>query len=217
MRSTVHKVRVLVVGALLAVGLAVALTAVPTGAMPSCGPGESWDKDFCVRVASNTWLIHQIRAGTTSTTTTTTTTTTTPVMTSAVALHAPPQEWIDGTTTSQWTCTQVLIDFYEDELSATAPCMLDDEVTTITENTFATPSGCVVIVTVAKNGKGHGSTSCLTDDQVDGYETVIKAEHSDEQDIAVADLPDCPDSTDPAVMNALPADASGRKRCVARN
>ena len=128
-----------------------------------------------------------------------------PGMTAAVSRHAPPQEWIDGTTTSNWTCTQELINYYINELSATAPCTLGDEVTTITENTFATPSGCVVVVTVARNGKGHGSTSCLPRSQAPtGWNS----------------LPDCPDSTDPAVMNALSGDNdddNNRKQCVARN
>ena len=126
-------------------------------------------------------------------------------MTAAVSRHAPPQEWIDGTTTSNWTCTQELIDYYVDELSATAPCTLGDEIETITENTFATPSGCVVVVTVARNGKGHGSTSCLPRSQAPtGWNS----------------LPNCPDSTDPAVMNLLPGDNdddNNRKQCVARN
>ena len=88
---------------------------------------------------------------------------------------------------------------------------------TTVENDFPTPSGCTVVVTVAKNGKGFGSTNCLTSAQIDGYEAESRAKHSDEQGINVADLPTCPESTHSDVMNALPADASGRKRCVARH
>ena len=93
-----------------------------------------------------------------------------PGMTVAVSRHTPPQEWLDGTTTSNWTCTQELIDYYRDELQSPAPCTLGDEVETTTKNTFPTPRRCTVVVTVAKNGKGFGSTSCLTSAQIDLYE-----------------------------------------------
>ena len=127
-------------------------------------------------------------------------------MTAAVSRHAPPQEWLDGTTTSNWTCDQTLLDW----LAAQDPpipayCDLGDKVETTTENEFPTPRSCVVIVTVARNGRGHGSTSCLPRSQAPaGWNS----------------LPNCPDSTDPAVMNELPgdnADDNNRKRCVARN
>ena len=72
-------------------------------------------------------------------------------------------------------------------------------------------------MTVAKNGRGFGSTNCLTKAQIASFEDEIRAKHSDEQAINVSDLPTCPESTHTDVMNALPDDASGRKRCVARN
>ena len=118
-----------------------------------------------------------------------------PGMTAAVSRHAPPQGWLDGTTTSNWTCTQELIDYYRDELQSPAPCTLGDEVETTTKNTFPTPRRCTVVVTVAKNGKGFGSTSCLTSAQIDLYEAEIRAKHPDEQAINVSDLPTCPEST----------------------
>ena len=130
---------------------------------------------------------------------------------------APPQEWIDGTTTSEWTCTQYLIDHYENELHATAPCTSDQQVPTTTDNDYPTPPGCTVVVTVAKNGKGFDSTVCLTSAQTEGFETEIAAKHPDETAIDVSTLPPCPDSTHTDAMYALPTDASGRKRCVARN
>ena len=129
-----------------------------------------------------------------------------PGMTAAVSRHAPPQEWLDGTTTSNWTCTQELLDY----LAAQDPpipayCTLGDVVETTTKNEFRTPSRCVVIVTVARNGRGHGSTSCLPRSQAPpGWNS----------------LPACPLSTDPDAMNALAgdnADENNRKRCVARN
>ena len=127
-------------------------------------------------------------------------------MSAAVSLHAPPNDWLDGTTTSNWTCTQVLLNYYaEQDPLIPAPCSLGDEVSTTTKNEFATPSRCVVIVTVARNGRGHGSTSCLPRSRApDGWQN----------------LPDCPLSTGPEVMDSIDGDNdddNNRKRCVARN
>ena len=127
-------------------------------------------------------------------------------MSVAVTLFAPSKEWLDGTTISNWTCTQALLDYYAaQDPPIPAPCSLGDEVSTTTKNEFATPSRCVVIVTVARNGKGHGSTSCLPRSQApDGWQN----------------LPDCPRSTDPKTMDSIPGDNSddnNRKQCVARN
>ena len=132
-----------------------------------------------------------------------------PGMTAAVSQHAPPQEWLDGTTTTNWTCTQELIDYYRDELQSLAPCTLGDEVETTTKNTFPTPSGCVVVVTIAANGRGFGSTSCLPQAQLESHGTMIGVD--------IDTLPSCPLSTDTDDMNAIPEDSSERKRCVARN
>ena len=131
-------------------------------------------------------------------------------MTAAVSRHAPAQGYLDTPSTTEWECTQAVID-------AGVQCLIDSVVRTTIQPRFPTPSGCTVVVTVAKDGKGFGSTTCLTSAQIDGYEAEIRAQHSDEQAINVSDLPKCPESTHPDVMNELPADASGRKRCVARN
>ena len=133
-----------------------------------------------------------------------------PGMTAAVSRHAPVQEYLDTPSTTEWECTQAVID-------AGVQCLIDSVIRTTIQPTFPTPSGCTVVVTVAKNGKGFGSTNCLTSTQIGGYEAEIRAQHSDEQAIDVSDLPTCPESTHTDVMNELPADASGRKRCVARN
>ena len=71
-------------------------------------------------------------------------------MTEVVALHAPSAAWLGDTTTTTWTCTQAIID-------EGVQCDLNAVVSTTRANEFPTPSGCVVIVTVAKNGRGHGS------------------------------------------------------------
>ena len=124
-------------------------------------------------------------------------------MSVAVSLFAPSNEWLDGTTTSNWTCTQVLLDYYAaQDPPIPAPCSLGDEVSTTTKNEFPTSTGCVVIVTVARNGRGHGSTACLPRSQApDGWRN----------------LPACPLSTDPDTMNSIDTAADGRQRCVARN
>ena len=133
-----------------------------------------------------------------------------PGMTAAVSRHAPAQEYLDTPSTTEWECTQAVID-------AGVQCPIDTVISTTVQPTFPTPRGCTVVVTVAKNGKGFGSTNCLTSAQTDLYEAEIRAKHSDEQAISVSDLPTCPESTHTDVMNAIPDDASGRKRCVAKN
>ena len=118
-----------------------------------------------------------------------------PGMTAAVALHAPSREYLSTPSTSTWTCTQAVID-------AGVQCSLNDVISTTTQPTFPTPRRCVVIVTVASNGKGFGSTNCLPRSQAPaGWDN----------------LPACPLSTHTDDMNALPVDSSDRKRCVARN
>ena len=133
-----------------------------------------------------------------------------PGMTAAVSRHAPAQEYLDTPSTTEWTCTQDVID-------AGVPCPINTVISTTVQPTFPTPRGCRVVVTVAKNGKGFGSTGCLTSAQIGGFEAEIAAEHPDDPAIDVSTLPACPDSTHTDAMNALPTDASGRKRCVARN
>ena len=133
-----------------------------------------------------------------------------PGMTAAVSRHAPAQEYLDTPSTTTWECTAEVID-------AGVQCQSGTTISTTVQPTFPTPRGCTVVVTVAKNSRGFGSTSCLTSAQIDLYEAEIRAKHPDEQAIDVSDLPTCPESTHTDVMNALPADASGRKRCVARN
>ena len=138
-------------------------------------------------------------------------------MSVAVSLHAPPNEWLDGTTTSNWTCTQALLDYWAtQDPPIPAQCTLDDVVSTTTENEFPAPRECLVLVTVAKNGKGHGSTGCLTASQLAVVTAEIEAAHENES-IDVGTLPNCPLSTDPDMMNAIDTAADGRKRCVARN
>ena len=133
-----------------------------------------------------------------------------PGMTAAVSRHAPAQEYLDTPSTTTWECTQEVID-------AGVQCSLNSRVSKTVQPTFPTPRKCTVVVTVAKNGRGFGSTNCLTKAQIASFEDEIRAKHSDEQAINVSDLPTCPESTHTDVMNALPDDASGRKRCVARN
>ena len=86
---------------------------------------------------------------------------------------------------------------------------------------FPTPRGCVVVVTVASDGKGHGSTNCLTSTEVAQYEEQIEAnilaQTGNAVDLNIASLPRCPDSTTPEALGALDPDSTGRKRCVARN
>ncbi len=130
-------------------------------------------------------------------------------MTEVVALHAPSAAWLGDTTTTTWTCTQAIID-------EGVQCDLNAVVSTTRANEFPTPSGCVVIVTVAKNGRGHGSTACLPQAQAQSHGTMIG--------LNINDLPTCPKSTNTEVMNGIdptPSTEDGeeepRKRCVARN
>ena len=133
-----------------------------------------------------------------------------PGMTDAVARHAPALSYLNSPATVTWTCTQEIID-------EGVQCELDTVVSRTRTPTFPTPRGCTIIVTVAKNGKGFGSTACLTSNQVAAYEDQIRSTHPDEGGIDVSSLPKCPDSTAPADMNALPTDSSDRQRCVAKN
>ncbi len=123
-------------------------------------------------------------------------------MTVAVAIHAPPQEYLNTPSTVTWTCTEEIIE-------AGIQCTAGSVVSTTTTPTFPTPRGCVVVVTVASNGRGHGSTGCFTSDEAASFGDMI--------DVDINSLPDCPLSTAPADLNELPDDSGGRKRCVARN
>ena len=138
-------------------------------------------------------------------------------MTEAVARHAPAQSYLNTPSTVTWTCTQAVIDRYVNELNSPAPCTLGTVISTTRSPRFPTPRRCTIIVTVAKNGKGFGSTNCLTSNEVAAYEDEIRSKHPDEGGIDVSSLPKCPDSTAPADMNALPTDSSDRQRCVAKN
>ena len=125
-----------------------------------------------------------------------------PGMTAAVAMHAPAQEFLSTPQTVTWTCTE--------ELMAASTCpTVGDEITTTTQPTFPTPSGCRVIVTVSQNRPGHGSTGCLTNDEAASFGDVI--------DVDIDDLPSCPLSTAPQDLGELEVDSSGRQRCVATN
>ena len=125
-----------------------------------------------------------------------------PGMTVAVAIHAPPQEYLNTPSTVTWTCTEEIIE-------AGVQCTAGSVFSTTTMPTFPTPRSCVVVVTVASNGRGHGSTGCFTSDEAASFGDMI--------DVDINSLPDCPLSTAPADLNELPDDSSGRKRCVARN
>ena len=139
-------------------------------------------------------------------------------MSVAVSRHAPSNEWLDGTTTSNWTCTQVLLDYYAtQEPPIPAPCSLNDIVSRTTKNEFPAPRGCKVLVTVAEIGKGFGSTGCLTSSQMAVVVAEIEAAHEGASSINVGSIPDCPLSTDPDKMNAIDTASDGRKRCMARN
>ena len=123
------------------------------------------------------------------------------------AQYAPSRAWINGTTTVTTTCEQ---------FKAADPdhvCDAGTSTTTTTDNEFPAPRGCKILVTVAKNGKGYGSTGCLTANQMAVVSAEIEAAH-DGESIDVGSLPTCPDPKDFATIQPS---ADGRKRCVAKN
>ncbi len=125
-----------------------------------------------------------------------------PGMTAAVAIHAPPVEYLNTPSTVTWECTTEVI-------TAGIQCDTGTVITTTTQPTFPTPSGCAVVVTVATNGRGFGSTACLPQTELQSHGTMIGVD--------IDTLPPCPLSTHTDDMNAIPEDSSERKRCVAKN
>ena len=138
-----------------------------------------------------------------------------PGMSAAVALHAPSAEYLRTPQTVNITCEQYINLLPELQAGCTPH-------TLVRVPEFPTPRRCVVVVTVATDGRGHGSTDCLTRTEVAQFEEQIEAnilaKTGDAVDLNIASLPPCPtDSTTPEALGALDPDSTGRKRCVARN
>ena len=137
----------------------------------------------------------------------------TPGRTLVVDLFSLSEKHLNTPATTTWTCTQAVNDRLV-ELNK-GQCDVGTSVTTTITPEFRTPRGCKIVVTVAANSKGFGSTNCLTSDEIVTYEATMGALG---KPVDVSALPPCPETTNTGELNEqVEEDESGRKRCVARN